>query len=711
VKFKSFLSVLLLALFCLPLMVKAASLGRTDHVEAELISQYDQLQAGQEFYVALRIKMIPHWHTYWKNPGDSGLPTTIDWTLPEGVSAGKIVWPIPEAIPFGPLTNYGYEGEIFLPVKITTDQLSATDQITLEADVNWLVCKEVCIPENVKLDLTIPLAAEAVQNPVSYEKIEQTLQAQPYDLGVFATIGQMGEQIELTVEDGNLAAAHGEGMIRNLHFFPDEDTLINHAAPQAITWNEEGFVLTVGASQTSSLALSKPQVTGLLALEENRGAQWVRSGILLNMVSAQATEDNSQTIVEQPNLPKAEDTSSDTDPGFWFYMLGAFIGGLILNLMPCVFPVISIKILSFMGKAHQETAEIRTQGLMFLAGVLATFLMLGVVLIGLKSAGHYVGWGFQLQSPLIVALLALVFFLIGLNFLGVFELSGSVQNMGSKLAGAGGRLGAFFTGALAVVAASPCTAPFMAGALGFAFIQPAYVSLSIMLALGLGLAAPFVLLSFYPALLRYLPKPGVWMEKFKQFLAFPMFGAVIWLVWVLSQQSGPDGLLAVMITMLALVFGIWLLNNSRMMLWRVVAYAVMIAGLWAGLMGNPYQVETASQIQTTGDERIWSKETVEQLRAEGKPVFVDFTAAWCITCKVNERVALKRPEVQDAFKKAGVTFLIADWTNRNKEITQELAQYGRNGVPLYLLFPPNGEAIILPQILTPSLVIGELEKL
>jgi thiol:disulfide interchange protein DsbD len=401
--------------------------------------------------------------------------------------------------------------------------------------------------------------------------------------------------------------------------------------------------------------------------------------------------------------------------GLLGYLLGAVIGGLILNLMPCVFPVLFIKALGFAKRAHDAPGEVRRHGLVFLAGVLSTFLLLAGALIGLKAAGQQVGWGFQLQDPVFVAALALLMFTIGLNLMGAFEIGGGLQNLGSGLAAKGGDIGAFFTGVLAVVVATPCTAPFMAGAVGFALAQPAWASLAVFAALGVGLALPFVALSFAPGLLRLLPKPGPWMDTLKQLFAFPMFLTAVWLVWTLAQQSGAAGVGLVLLAMTALGFGVWVLRatsgRTGVGAWvgRGAAALFVIAAL-AGVAGQRGAVPAAEAASLAAvEEAAWSPEKVASLRAEGKSVFVDFTAAWCITCQFNKRVALTVLEVQAAFAAKNVVFLTADWTNRDDVIAAELERHGRSGVPLYLLYGPSGEPMILPQLLTPDIVIAAVE--
>ena len=387
-------------------------------------------------------------------------------------------------------------------------------------------------------------------------------------------------------------------------------------------------------------------------------------------------------------------------------IIGALIGGLILNLMPCVFPVISIKALSIAKSAHGERAAIKREAWLYTAGVIATFLLLTLILLGLKAGGSEIGWGFQLQSPKVVAFLALLLFVIGLNLLGTFEFGSGLQNTGASLTQKSGAAGSFFTGALAVIVATPCTAPMMAGAVGYALAAPAIVTLAVFMALAIGFALPFLLIAYVPGLLAKLPKPGPWMARFKEILAFPMFAAAIWLVWVLSLQAGEDGVLAVLSAMLAAALAIWLLKRST-----GFAKALGILSILAAI-ALPLTLSANTNVKADAaaklDAQVWSQARVDALIAEGRPVFVDFTAAWCVTCKVNEKTVLYKAKTQKLFEETNTAFLVADWTNKDDVIAAELAKYGRAGVPLYLVYSPQSQnsvsPAILPQILTYNVI-------
>ena len=392
--------------------------------------------------------------------------------------------------------------------------------------------------------------------------------------------------------------------------------------------------------------------------------------------------------------------------GLWSAVFGAFLGGLILNLMPCVFPIISLKALSLAKTAHGERRDIRRAGWAYTAGALLSFAVFALLLIGLKAAGASVGWGFQLQSPWLVGVLALLLFAIGLNLLGVFEIGGRFQNIGSGVVKGGGRLSSFLTGVLAVIVATPCTAPFMAGAVGYALTSSAAVSMAVFLTLGLGFALPFLLLAYAPGLLARLPKPGPWMETFRQVLAFPMFAAAIWLVWVLSLQSGADGVAKLLLGALLLAFALWLFRKGSGL--------AKILGVVALLASIALPLSTKAPDSTTGETAInagvWSAEAVAMAQSEERPIFVDFTAAWCVTCKVNERLVLKTKKAADLFERTDTKFLIADWTNKDDGIAAELARFGRAGVPLYLVYTPGSDTPkILPQMLSYDILKEALE--
>ncbi len=694
-------------------------IDRSENVEAQLVSAANAVAPGEDVQLALRLRMDPHWHTYWRNPGDAGEPTRIDWDLPEGFEAGDLTWPAPHALPFeGVLTNYGYEGEILLPVTLSAPvDLAVGTPVTISAHATWLECEDICIPGDADLAIELQtVEGSAAPDRRWAGRIAETIEQAPRPEGLSAGLERADDgRVELSITGDALAPLLEAGGRAEPHFFPFDGSMLDHNAAQPAVFGSDGLLMTL--TPAFGLRDALVELAGVLVFEtggERRAIELTAAtegAVEIGAVGA-AGGGGSSASGGGGSLSGALDFFSGGG-GLIGLIIGGFLGGLILNLMPCVFPVLSIKAFGFAKRAHDHPGEVRRHGLVFLAGVLVSFLALGGLLAALQASGASAGWGFQLQNPLFVTALAMLMFAIGLNLIGAFEIGGGLQNVGGGLAARGGDVGAFFTGVLAVIVATPCTAPFMAGALGFALTQPAYVSLITFAAIGLGLAAPFVVLSFAPGLLRMLPKPGAWMDAFRQFLAFPMFLTAVWLVWVLARQSGAEAVLAALAAMTALAFLIWAFRQARSasglgaLIGRAAAALVFIAAITGVALtaGAP-----SAQAIVTAEEEAWSPERVAALRAEGRSVFVDFTAAWCITCQFNKRVALTRRSVQDAFTENDVVFLTADWTSRDALIADELARYGRSGVPLYLLFAPEGDPLILPQLLTESIVIDAVNR-
>ncbi|MAC38103.1 MAG: thiol:disulfide interchange protein [Maricaulis sp.] len=664
-------------------------------VEARLVSELSQAEPGRTFHIGLHQVMPEGWHTYWRNPGDNGLPVEIDWTAPAGVSIGGIVWPAPIELPLtDEIMDYGYKGEVTLPMPVTIDPGFAGDSVTLIADATWLVCEDICIPEERTLELTVPVGEAAERDEAGYWTIRAALDAEPMladDLD--AQMGLTSGHVVLDLGGGDLVRDAVEW--RNLRFFPYEAGLIRHAGPQEVQRDGERVLLVMEPGYAADDKLQSAR-GGVLSYEVNAGGRWQRHAVAVSPEPASRTP-----AVAVANTGGAD--AGSLPPSLpWLFVL-AFGGGLILNLMPCVFPILSIKVLKFVQVAHSDAGQVRQQGLFFLAGVLASFVGLAALLVGLREFGLPVGWGFQLQVPVVVAALALLLFAIGLNLLGAFEFGTRLMGLGSGLTEKPGWRGAFFTGVLAVVVAAPCVGPLAAGALGLALTQPTPVVLAVAAALGLGLAAPFVLFSFFPAMLRVLPRPGEWMVVFRQALAFPMFASVIWLLWVLSIQSGPTGVLLAGIAMVALGLAVWA-NRGNGAVWKSVAFVALAVSV-ASTVWVARIPEAAAQQTASGSERFepWSQARVEELRAEGRAVFVDVTAAWCVTCQVNKLRVLHTEDIQAAFDRFDVAQLRADWTNRDETIAALIAEHGQAGVPLYLLYPAGGgPAQVLPTVLTKS---------
>jgi thiol:disulfide interchange protein DsbD len=678
--------------------------ARTPQVGVELAPRTAGAAPGSVFHLALRQTIKPGWHTYWRNPGDSGEPTQIRWTLPPGWSAGEIIWPAPERQPIGPLVNYGYEDEVWLTTPIAVPASARPGEtVTVRADAVWLVCEEICIPEQAALSIAVPIVAGAPSpHPRFGRPLARVLEEAPKPEGLKAAVQLQAGALKLAATGPQLRRAD----LADAYFYPYDGALIDHARPQRIERGPEGLTLTLapGYGFEGGAGLTGP-VAGVLAVGDDAFEITAAPGALLAGAAGLG-----------PPAASARGGSGD-GRGLPLAMGLALLGGLLLNLMPCVFPVLSLKAAALAGHAH-EPRTARLHGLAFTAGVLATFAGLAVVLLAFRAAGQAAGWGFQLQNPAVVGALALVLFAVGLNLSGVFHVGGSLQNTGGALAGRGGAVGAFFTGALAVVVAAPCTAPFMAGAVGFALTQSPAAALAVFLALGLGLALPFLALSFSPGLLKRLPRPGAWMAGLQRVLAFPMYAAAAWLAWVLGRQTGPDGMSLLLGAAVLLAFALWLskgdLSQARV---RPIAIALAVAAA----LPVPFLVSAAAAQQpartAAGDaeglipKEPWSPERVAALQAEGRPVFVNFTADWCVTCKLNERVALSSRRVADAFERNGVAYLEADWTARDDVIAGALAEHGRSGVPLYLLYRPGEpQPAILPQLLTPGALTGALER-
>lgn len=666
-------------------------------VDARLVSDRESVAPGETFHIALHQDITPGWHTYWRNPGDSGEPTRIMLDLPEGWQAGEIIWPAPNRYPLGPLTNYGYSDQVALPVPVTIPATAAAGPVTIAAEATWLVCEEICIPEEGRFTLTLRVG-ESRPDRSGMRLVDAALEQapEPAPATLEAGFARDGEALLLTLAGAPFDA--GDGAVRHVVFFPHEGGVIDHAAPQIASFAPEGLALSLQPGFLIGDAIDTVR-SGVIAAEFRRDGRWQRYAF---------------TIRPEPGVRLVEGAvparSAATPPpgiGLGQAILFALIGGLLLNLMPCVFPILSMKALNLVHKRGAEKARARELGLIFGAGVMATFLTLGVALIAARALGLPDLWGFQLQQPGIVAGLALLIFLIGLNFLGVFHVGTSLQGVGGQV-DQNSRAGSFLTGVLAVFVAAPCLAPFMAGALAFAMAQPPAIALAVFACLGIGLAAPFVLVSFNPRLLNLLPKPGPWMVRFKQVLAFPMFAVSVWLVWVLTVQTGAAGALWVLVAALAAGFAVWALQAGGSA-GRVTGFLGVL--LTAGAIVTAARLDPLPAAAPGGDFEAWSPARVAELQAEGRPVFIDFTAAWCVTCQVNKLTALADSGVRAAFAANDVALLRADFTNRDPVIAGTLASHGSAGVPMYLVYPEaGGPPEKLPPVLTADIVIDAVER-
>jgi thiol:disulfide interchange protein/DsbC/DsbD-like thiol-disulfide interchange protein len=668
-------------------------------VSISLVAEARSVVPGHSFHLALRQQIEAGWHTYWSNPGDAGLPTTIDWSLPPGFKAGPILWPQPKRIAYGPVVDYGYENEVLLPVDIDVPSTVALGtSVVIAGHASWLVCSDTCVPEDARLSISVPVAAEAEADPEWAERFASVRARLPLRNPFPTTVAMNGENITLNIATGDATK------LRDVMFFPADRDVIDNDAPQTLVTGPEGLTLMLRRDGT------KPPAATL-------------NGLLTFRDSAALSDTGPQAImVSSPVEPVMEKSSGPL--AFAWALVLAFAGGVLLNLMPCVLPVLSIKAFSLAQHAQSAAREVRIQGIAYTAGVLVSFATIAALLLGMRAAGAEIGWGFQLQSPLFVALMIYVLFAVGLNLSGVFS-------FGERIAGAAGELsshasysGSFLTGALATLVATPCTAPFMAAALGYAITQPWYRSLAIFEAVGFGMALPYLGIAFSPRLRRFLPKPGSWMLGLKQFLAFPIYGTAVWLTFVLAQESGALPVTLVLSGLVLIAFAAWLYEGlrhgeNRWRRWGLAASALPLIGAVAlvPLAGANQALHVAAMENNVGISWLpFSTNRLDELRAQGRSIFIDFTADWCITCKINERVALETPAVIEAFASNEVAALRADWTRQDPSITRMLEANGRAGVPLYLFYPkpgPRGERpapIILPQILTAATILREMQS-
>jgi len=684
-----------------------------EHVDAQLIAETTTAVPGEILWTALRLDHIQNWHTYWINPGDAGKPTEITWQLPAGVTAGAIVWPTPERFELpAELVDFGYTGEVFLLVPLSVPADFSAASLSVSADVVWLECEEICIPSGAKLNLTVPVDAQslAVLDSSWQHGFAQTRASQPRaDITLDASFSIAAGAIEVLVQ-ATENIFEGASAVT---FIPDEHRIFDYNAEQQIT------------SQLSSLQLKQnyhrrverepPQrVGGLLLVTDASGKQLAyqiaaqSAGVdVLQLGGVLAATAGADSGIKNSAMPIAT------------VFLFALLGGVILNLMPCVFPILSLKVLSLAVRGDTSLREQRLHGLAYAAGVILAFLSLAVVLLTLQASGAAIGWGFHLQKPWFVGALVFLFFVMGLSMSGVVEFGTSIMGVGGQLQEKEGYSGSFFTGVLASVVASPCTAPFMGAALGFAFTQSMPVALTVFFALGFGMALPFLVLSFVPALARLMPRPGAWMLTFKQILAFPLYATVVWLLWVLGQQTSIDAMALVIAACVLLAFAAWLYQyrHSHAGFWRQASMLLILLCLAASfsVLRSPLLVArtVSTEVGSSENYEVYSAARLAALRAEGKPVFVNMTAAWCITCLVNERIALSADEVIFAMAEKGIIYLKGDWTNNDPEITAVLKQYETSGVPLYLMFPADAlkPAEKLPQILTEGILIDAMSRI
>jgi thiol:disulfide interchange protein DsbD len=684
---------------------------RTPHVEAELVAARTAIVPGESLPVALRLKMERDWHTYWRNPGDSGLPTTLAWKLPQGVAAGPIEWPAPHLIRVGPLANFGYEGEVLLLTALSASpDLPKSDSLRLTARADWLVCKEICIPEGAELTLDLPVRAETAAESKWSGAIATARARLPAPLpGWQASARGNGSQIALEL----VAPAGYQGDPGALHFFPYAEGRIEPSPPQPLARDGATFTLTLPVASTLTGTFTR--VAGVVTSASDLGGG-VRAMTVDVPLSGAVVAGPKPALAAAPTLNVAAPVASVERLTLLAAVVLALAGGAILNLMPCVFPVLSLKVLGF--ATHRDApATLRREAAAFAGGVVLTFIVLGLALTAFRAAGEQLGWGFQLQSPAVITALSVLFFVLALNLSGVFEFGQLAPSSVAGWTSQNRALDAFGSGVLAVVVASPCTAPFMGAALGYALTGSASVMLVVFAALGVGMALPYVLLAWFPGWRSRLPRPGPWLARFKELLAFPLYGTVIWLAWVLGSQRDNDAVLRLLVVLLGVGFVLWawrIVRTGGARPWGIAATAVLAGtavAAWPLLAGDA-DAASKPKVSVEGDGWIaFTPTKVSELTAAGRAVFVDFTAAWCVTCQVNKRLVLNTDDVRADFARRNVALVRADWTRRDAAITAALSALGRNGVPVYVLYRPGKEPLLLPEVLQRQDVLDALATL
>jgi thiol:disulfide interchange protein DsbD len=679
-----------------PLACAASNSADVAHLHLQLVFPNQNLNTGTPVNVGLYFKLESGWHVYWKNAGDSGEPPRIQWTLPAGITASALQFPAPTRLPLGPLMDFGYENEVLFPFTVQAAATAKTGSAILHAKVDWLVCREVCIPGKAELDENVNVVSGTpVVNLISLG--DQQLLARLANQLPQALPSSDTAIFQSTPTGFRLAVTTGQ---RETHaeFFPEDEDILDNPAPQTIAPTATGLVLDL--KKDANLTAAPAQLKGVLELAGGRNYE----------------------IVATPGTVAAPPVA----PAFAFGALAstaffAFLGGLLLNLMPCVFPVLFLKGLALVQSGSEERHKLRAHGVVYTVGILVSFWALVGALLILRAAGATLGWGFQFQSPVFLALMAALLFFLGLSLAGQFEIGLTLTSAGGALAAKQGYAGSFFTGVLAVIVATPCTAPFMGTAIGYALAQPAAATFTIFTALALGLAAPYIALTLQPAWTSVLPKPGAWMDILKQAVSVPIFGTVIWLTWVVVDAYGANLLLALLSIFLLLAIAGWFLGRWPARRWATLVAVLLLLTALVACITAPRELATSPALLRSegsaprsgaGAWQPWSNDAVQHALAAGQPVFVDFTASWCLSCQVNERVALSQPEVMQAFGERNVALFKADWTREDPAITQELTALGRSGVPVYALYSEGqNNPRLLPQVLTPGIVLDAINKL
>lgn len=691
IEIMKFLTPLFLAIFLTA--APAAAQEPERYVDLRLVTQSNTIAPGETLTIGLEQTIHPGWHVYWKNPGDSGEPTRIEWILPGGFEISEAQWPAPDKLPFGPLTNYGHEKQLVLLHDLTAPDTLPEGPITLRANIDLLVCHEICIPESGAVSLTLNGDGGAHKTI-----IEQAANRVPLPVGWPATFSEQGDNLIVRIEPDDMTLLEGA---RDFALFPEEWGMVNNSALAAAAMKDGALVIAQARGDRPLLDI--PTTMAVLSYTDGQG---IERAIRFSALNKDAgirliAPDNAMPLVTA--------------------ILFALLGGLILNLMPCVFPVLSMKALALANMKDKEEHKIKRTAVAYTAGVLTCFMALAGLLIVLKTGGAHIGWGFQLQNPVMITALAYIVFMIGLNLAGYFEFGHNIAGFGQHWSQKDGIPGAFFTGILAAVVATPCTAPFMGAAMGYALTQNTLTALAVFAALGIGLALPYLALGFIPAARHILPRPGAWMAVFRQLLSFPMFATAAWLVWVLSQQTGAGQVFMALQGFVGIALALWLNHKKPAHGWLRWLCLGLIGGIGILLvltltMPRNERMHAADAMPMEQQNwRVFSPEQLDQALQGPYPVFVNMTAAWCITCKVNEQVALATPDIQSLFAEKGIIYFKGDWTNRDDAITDYLARYGRSGVPLYVYYGAadaqtgkRPDPVVLPQILTPGLVKDKL---
>ena len=655
--FKYFISLLIFSSFSYGNPIE------TGHASVSLVKFDTNLSAKNELFIGIKMDMQKNWHTYWKNPGDSGGPVKVIWNLPENVTIEGPLWPTPELLPYPPLMTYGYKDFVIFPYKVSYKDIDNLSFIG--ADIDFLICDDVCVPEKANIKTSFNKLQPS-------EKFEEWLLKVP-DVTLPILGSYTEEFLEIRFSYNNTIA--------DIYFYPDDQNTILHSGEQLLIKEENNWLLKI---PLQSEGIKIPAIEGLIKID----------GV---------------SYLVNSDITKGEETNLNIS--MLQAIIFAFIGGIILNLMPCVFPIISLKILSFVSMGGSSKNKIRTHSLLFCFGIIVSFLLIALSLLALKSAGSSVGWGFQLQSPLIVGALCILMFIIGLVLLMNIDIGTSMTQLGKVGMNKTTYSSSFLTGILAVVVASPCTAPFMGAAIGYALIQPSFVTLPIFLSLSLGFAFPYLVLSYKPELVEALPRSGTWMVKLKEFFAFPMFATALWLIWVFSFQSSTNALIELLVTLLLISMLVWLISNISKKIIKTILLLILASLILVQIKNlNNLEVTSNNNLENK-DVTIWTKDIEEMLQSKNTAYLINYTAAWCITCQANDKIALSRPNVKKFIADNNIEYIVADWTNKNKDILDALNIYGRSGVPLYVYWKPGmKKPELLPAILSEKIVLDALRK-